>query len=358
MLDAADLRKPPMIRIPAEMDCIDHGSGGAPSVMRIARMPVPVPGAGEVLIRVAYAGVNRPDVAQRQGSYPPPPGASPVLGLEVSGHVAALGDGVAGLRVGDAVCALTNGGGYAQYVATPAAQVLPVPGGLSLREAASLPENYFTVWTNVFERGRLVAGETFLVHGGSSGIGLAAIQLARARGATVYTTVGSRAKAEVCERMGASVAIDYRNEDFVERVAALTAKRGVNLILDMVGGDYVQRNFKALAVEGRLVQIAFLNGPKATLDCTPIMVKRLTWSGSTLRPRSAADKAGIAARLREQVWPLLADGTIRTVIHETFELADAARAHELMESSAHIGKIMLRVAGEDELRSAPACAGG
>jgi putative PIG3 family NAD(P)H quinone oxidoreductase len=335
-----------MNQIPATMDFVDHGAGGAPSVLQAARMTVPVPASGEVLIRVAWAGVNRPDVAQRQGRYPPPPGASPVLGLEVAGHIVALGDGVTGWRVGDAVCALTNGGGYAQYVAAAAGQVLPVPHGLSLLQAAALPENFFTVWTNVFERGRLVAGETFLVHGGSSGIGLTAIQLARARGATVYTTVGSPEKAAVCERLGAAAAIDYRREDFVERVATLTARRGVDLILDMVGGDYIARNFKALALEGRLVQIAFLNGPKAEVDFTPLMVKRLSWSGSTLRPRSAADKAAIAAQLREQVWPLLSSAEVQPVIHETFELADAARAHELMESSRHIGKIMLRVAGE------------
>ena len=335
-----------MSQIPETMEFVDHGAGGPPSVLHVDRMPVPVPAAGEVLIRVAWAGVNRPDVAQRQGRYPPPAGASPVIGLEVSGHVVALGDGVGGLRVGDPVCALTNGGGYAQYVVTPVGQALPVPRGLSLLQAAALPENFFTVWTNVFERGRLVAGESFLVHGGSSGIGLTAIQLARARGATVYTTVGSPEKAAVCERLGASVAIDYRREDFVERIAALTARRGVDLVLDMVGGDYIARNFKALAIEGRLVQIAFLNGPRAEIDCTPLMVKRLTWTGSTLRPRSAADKAAIAAQLREHAWPLLEAGTVQTVIHETFDLADAARAHELMESSRHIGKIMLCVAGD------------
>ncbi|RPH61942.1 MAG: NAD(P)H-quinone oxidoreductase [Burkholderiales bacterium] len=335
-----------MSQIPATMDFVDYGDGGPPSVLRAGRMPVPVPAAGEVLIGVAWAGVNRPDVAQRQGRYPPPPGASKVIGLEVSGHVVALGEGVTGVKLGDAVCALTNGGGYAQYAVAPSGQVLPVPQGLSLLQAASLPENCFTVWTNVFERGRLLAGESFLVHGGSSGIGLTAIQLARARGATVYTTVGGPEKAAVCERLGATVAIDYRREDFVDRIAALTGRRGVDLILDMVGGDYIARNFRALAIDGRLVQIAFLNGPKAEIDCTPLMVKRLTWTGSTLRPRSAADKAHIAAQLREQVWPLLVEGKVQPVIHEVFELADAARAHELMESSRHIGKIMLRVAGD------------
>ncbi|OJX08940.1 MAG: NAD(P)H-quinone oxidoreductase [Burkholderiales bacterium 70-64] len=335
-----------MSEIASSMRYVEHGAGGPPAVLRPARTGVPRPGPGEVLIAVAFAGVNRPDVAQRQGRYPPPPGASPVLGLEVSGRVVALGEGVGGLRVGDAVCALANGGGYAEYAAVPAGQVLPVPQGLSLLQAAALPENFFTVWTNVFERGRLAAGESFLVHGGSSGIGLTAIQLAHARGATAYATVGGPEKAEACRRLGAAEAIDYRREDFVERIAALTGKRGVDLILDMVGGDYIARNFRALAVEGRLVQIAFLNGPKAEIDCTPLMVKRLTWTGSTLRPRSAADKAAIAVQLREQVWPLLASGKVQPVIHEVFDLDDAARAHELMESSRHIGKIMLRVAGE------------
>jgi len=335
-----------MSEIASSMRYVEHGAGGPPAVLRPARTGVPRPGPGEVLIAVAFAGVNRPDVAQRQGRYPPPPRAPPVLGLEVSGRVVALGEGVGGLRVGDAVCALANGGGYAEYAAVPAGQVLPVPQGLSLLQAAALPENFFTVWTNVFERGRLAAGESFLVHGGSSGIGLTAIQLAHARGATAYATVGGPEKAEACRRLGAAEAIDYRREDFVERIAALTGKRGVDLILDMVGGDYIARNFRALAVEGRLVQIAFLNGPKAEIDCTPLMVKRLTWTGSTLRPRSAADKAAIAVQLREQVWPLLASGKVQPVIHEVFDLDDAARAHELMESSRHIGKIMLRVAGE------------
>ncbi|MGD9943570.1 MAG: NAD(P)H-quinone oxidoreductase [Burkholderiaceae bacterium] len=331
--------------IPQSMKYCAHGAGGAPSVIILADGPVPAPAAGEVLIRVAYAGVNRPDVAQRQGTYPPPRGASPILGLEVAGEVVALGDGVSQWQIGDAVCALTNGGGYAEYVAVAAGQVLPVPRGLSLLQAAALPENFFTVWTNVFERARLVEGESFLVHGGSSGIGLTAIQLAHARGATVYTTVGNRDKAEVCERLGAKAAIDYRQEDFVERILALTDKRGVDVILDMVGGDYVARNLKLLATEGRLVQIAFLNGPRVELDLTPVMVKRLTMTGSTLRPRSPADKAHIAAQLAQQVWPLLEAGRVLPVIHETFELADASRAHELMESSRHIGKIMLKVAG-------------
>lgn len=328
------------------MKQVAHGDGGAPSVLHVVDAPVPQPAPGEVLIRVAYAGVNRPDVAQREGRYPPPAGASPVLGLEVAGEVVALGDGVERPRVGDLVCALANGGGYAEYAAVPCGQVLPVPRGLSLAQAASLPENHFTVWTNVFDRGRLQAGESFLVHGGSSGIGLAAIQLARARGATVYTTVGNAQKARACEHYGAAVAIDYRNEDFVERVRALTDRRGVDLILDMVGGDYVERNLRALALEGRLVQIAFLHGAKLQGDFTALMVKRLTWTGSTLRPRSAEEKARIAAQLREHVWPLLESGAVQPVIFETFDLAEAAAAHELMQSSRHIGKILLKVAGD------------
>ncbi len=335
-----------MSAVPSTMQQIAHGDGGAPSVLHLAEAAVPRPGSDEVLIRVAYAGVNRPDVVQRQGRYPPPPGASPVLGLEVSGEVAAVGDEVTGLRPGDAVCALTNGGGYAQYVVAPAGQVLPVPRGLSLLQAAALPENFFTVWTNVFERGRLIAGEAFLVHGGSSGIGLTAIQLARARGATAYATVGSAEKAAACERLGASAAIDYRREDFVERIRELTGRRGVDLILDMVGGDYLARNLKALAIEGRLVQIAFLNGSRIEADFTPLMIKRLTWTGSTLRPRTPAEKARIASQLREQVWPLLESGAVQPVIFESFELSEAAAAHALMESSRHIGKIMLKVAGD------------
>jgi len=345
-LPACDSPPDSMKTVPSRMKLIAHGEGGAPSVLQLADAPVPQPGPGEVLIRVAYAGVNRPDVVQREGRYPPPPGASPVLGLEVAGDVVATGDGVEGTRVGDAVCALVNGGGYAEYVVAPAGQVLPVPRGLTLAQAASLPENFFTVWTNVFDRGALRSGETFLVHGGSSGIGLAAIQLARARGATVYTTVGSAEKARACERYGAAATIEYRSEDFVERVRTLTERRGVNLILDMVGGDYVERNLRALAVEGRLVQIAFQQGAKLTADFTLLMVKRLHWTGSTLRPRTAAEKAHIATQLREHVWPLLESGTVQPVIFETFDLADARAAHELMQSSRHIGKILLKVAGD------------
>jgi putative PIG3 family NAD(P)H quinone oxidoreductase len=342
--------KPPtwssMKSIPSRMKQIAHGEGGAPSVMQLVDAPVPQPGPDDVLLRVAYAGVNRPDVAQREGSYPPPAGASPVLGLEAAGVVVAAGERVTDLHVGDRVCALLNGGGYAEYAVAPAGQALPVPAGLTLAQAASLPENFFTVWTNVFDRGGLCAGERFLVHGGSSGIGLAAIQLAHARGATVYTTVGSPEKARACERYGADAAIEYRNEDFVERVRALTDRRGVDLILDMVGGDYVARNLRALAVEGRLVQIAFLQGARIEADFTLLMVKRLRWTGSTLRPRSAEEKARIAVQLREHVWPLFESGALQPVIFETFDLADVRAAHELMQSSRHIGKILLKVAGD------------
>ena len=327
------------------MQFIDHGKGGAADVMAIAEAPLPQPQAGEVLIEVHYAGVNRPDVAQRAGSYPPPPGASPILGLEVAGRVHAVAADVTQWKVGDAVCALTPGGGYAQYCAAPAAHCLPIPKGLTLLQAAALPENFYTVWTNVFDRGGLKAGETFLVHGGSSGIGLCAIQLAKSFGATVYTTVGSQEKAQFCRDIGADAAINYREQDFVTEIAQLTGKKGVDLILDMVGGPYIEKNLKSLALEGRLVQIAFLQGSKVALDLMPIMIKRLSYSGSTLRPRTVAQKAAIAQDLLRQVWPLLESGKVKPVIHATFALKDAKRAHELMESSKHIGKIMLEVKG-------------
>lgn len=331
--------------IPATMNYIDHGAGGPPSVLELAEGPVPVAREGEVLVRVAYAGVNRPEVLQRSGSYPPPPGASPVLGLEVAGEVVARGPGATRWQLGERVCALVNGGGYAQYVVVPEGQALALPAGLGLLEAGGIPENYFTVWTNVFERGRLAAGESLLVHGGSSGIGLTAIQMAKAFGATVYTTVGTAEKAEFCRKAGADAAIVYRERDFVEEVATLTGKQGVNMVLDMVGGDYVARNLRCLALEGRLVQIAFLQPSKVEVDWMPLMLKRLTFTGSTLRPRSLADKAGIADALRQKIWPKIAEGRVLPHIHQVFELADAAAAHELMESSRHIGKIMLRVAG-------------
>jgi NADPH2:quinone reductase len=331
--------------LPATMHIIDHGRGGGPEVLVAATAPLPVPAADEILVRVAYAGVNRPDVLQRSGNYPPPPGASPLLGLEVSGHVVAVGPQAAGWQVGDAVCALTNGGGYAEYVTVPAGQALPVPSGLSLLQAAALPETFFTVWANVFERGRLAAGETLLIHGGSSGIGTTAIQMAKAWGATVYVTVGNPDKAHACRELGADEAINYRDQDFVAEVMRLTDKRGVDVILDMVGGDYMARNLKSLALEGRLVQIAFLQGSKADLDLMPVMLKRLTVTGSTLRARPAADKARLAAALRERIWPLLAQGRMLPVIEAQWPLEEAAQAHRRMESSAHIGKLMLRVAG-------------
>lgn len=330
-----------------EMRMIAARGAGGPEVLAAEQGPVPQPGTGEVLIKVAYAGVNRPDVMQRRGLYPPPPGASPIIGLEVAGHVAALGIGVAGLGEGDAVCALVAGGGYAEYCAAPAPQCLPVPKDLTLCEAAALPETFFTVWTNVFDRGRLQAGETFLVHGGTSGIGTTAIQLAHAFGARVFATAGNAEKCAFCKTLGAEAAIDYRNEDFVEIARRLTGGKGVDLILDMVGGSYVQRNLRALAVEGRLVQIAFQDGSDIRVDLLPILVKRLTLTGSTLRPRSVAEKGAIAAVLKDKVWPLLEAGRVKPVIHKVFPLAEAAAAHALMESSAHIGKIMLAVAPAD-----------
>ena len=329
--------------LPASMKFIDHGKGGGPDAMRIAEGPLPTLKPGDVLIEVAYAGVNRPDVAQRSGSYPPPPGASPYIGLEVAGRVAALGEGVNQWRVGDAVCALTPGGGYAEYCAAPASNCLPVPKGMALREAAALPENYFTVWTNVFDRGRLLAGETFLVHGGSSGIGITAIALAKAFGATVYTTVGNADKVAAVKKLGADAAINYREEDWAAEVAKLTGKKGVNLILDMVGAAYTEKNIKSLALEGRLVQIALLHGAKVELDIMPIMVKRLTFTGSTLRPRTVEQKAAIAQSLLVKVWPLIEQKKVGTIIHAEFALGDAPRAHEMMEGSTHIGKIVLKV---------------
>ncbi len=325
------------------MRYIDHGKGGPADCMKLADGPVPTPQPGEVLIDVHYAGVNRPDVLQRSGSYPPPPGASPFIGLEVAGHVCAVAPDVTQWKVGDAVCALTAGGGYAEFCVAPAGHCLPVPKGLSLLEAASLPENFFTVWSNVFDRGRLQAGESFLVHGGSSGIGLTAIQLAKAFGATVYTTVGNAEKVAFCEKIGADVVLNYREQDFAAEIWTRTAKKGVNLILDMVGGPYIARNLKSLALEGRLVQIAFLQESKVDIDCMPIMIKRLTFTGSTLRPRSVVEKTAIAQALQTRVWPLIEAGSIKPVVHQTFALGDAHRAHELMESSRHIGKIMLEV---------------
>ncbi len=342
----------------ATMQAVEIAAPGGPEMLVPCTRPVPVPRDGEVLIRVAAAGVNRPDCLQRAGVYPPPPGASDLPGLEVAGTVAALGPGdCAGLRVGDPVCALVSGGGYAQWCAAPALQCLPVPAGLSMVEAAALPETFFTVWSNVFDRGRLQPGERLLVHGGASGIGTTAIQLARAFGAEVFVTVGSAAKRQACETLGAQRAIEYRSEDFVAVVQALTGGRGVDVILDIVGGDYVARNVRALAPDGRLVQIGFLGssgrGCPVTLDFAPVMVKRLTLTGSTLRPRPVAFKAAIAAALRERVWPLVAAGQVRPLIQRTLPLADAAEAHRLLESNAVIGKLVLAV---DAAPAAPGAA--
>ena len=329
--------------LPARMRAVEITRPGGPDVLQIAERDVPRPKAGEVIIAVAAAGVNRPDCFQRAGSYAPPPGASDLPGLEVAGTVAALGEGVTQWRIGDQVCALTPGGGYAQYCATPASHCLPVPAGLTVAEAASLPETFFTVWINVFERARLAAGETLLVQGGSSGIGVTAIQLARAFGHRVFATAGSADKCAACERLGAERAIDYRKEDFIEVVKQLTAGKGVDVILDMVGGDYVPRELKCLATDGRLSIIAFLGGTRSTLDMGDILYRRLTITGSTLRPRSIEYKAQVAAALREKVWPLLDAGRLKPVIHQRFPLEQAAAAHALMESSAHIGKILLEV---------------
>jgi NADPH:quinone reductase len=307
---------------------------------------LPSAGANDVLIRVAYAGVNRPDVLQRTGSYAPPPGASPIMGLEVSGHVVAVGTDVTSWKIGDAVCALTPGGGYAEYCAAPAAHCLPIPPGLSLLEAAGVPENFFTVWVNVFETCKLKAGEKFLVHGGSSGIGLTAIQLAKAFGAEVFTTVGNEEKAAFCKAIGADHALNYKTQDWMTEIATITQKKGVNVILDMVGGSYIEKNLRILSLEGRYCFIAFLEGGSATIDFRPVMMKRQTITGSTLRARPDAQKAAIALALKEKVWPLLAAKKVKPVIHKTFALEDIVDAHKLMESSTHIGKIMLRVAGD------------
>jgi putative PIG3 family NAD(P)H quinone oxidoreductase len=329
--------------IPATMRYVDHGNGGGPEVLKVATREVPELGAGEVLIEVVAAGVNRPDCIQRSGRYPPPADASPHLGLEVAGRIVALGQGVTEWKIGEAVCALANGGGYADYAAAPAGQVLPVPAGLTMLQAAALPETYFTVWANLVERGRLAAGDTVLIHGGSSGIGITAILFAKASGATVICTVGNAQKAAACLALGADAAIDYRQQDFVAQTLKITGSRGVNLILDMVGGTYVEKNLKLLAVDGRLVQIAFLQPSKVEIDLMPIMTKRLTVTGSTMRPRSAANKADLAAALRSQVWPLLEQGRLLPSIYKVFALEQAAEAHALMESSEHIGKIMFSV---------------
>ncbi len=331
--------------LPARMMQIHYDGAGGPEVVRVGEGEVPRPGEGKVLIAVAAAGVNRPDLIQRTGKYPPPPGESAIPGLEVSGRVAAVGAGVAGVREGDEVCALLGSGGYADYALADAALCLPRPRALSLVDAAGVPETGFTVFDNVFTRGRLARGERFLVHGGSSGIGTTAIQLAKAFGAEVFTTAGSAKKCAFCRTLGADHAIDYREQDFVAEVRRLTDKRGVDVILDMVGGPYIAKNIRMLATDGRLVQIAFLQGAVAeTVDFTAMMVRRLTLTGSTLRARPLAKKAEVAAGLRENVMPLYDEGRVKPVIHATFPLAEARQAQELMESSAHIGKILLTTA--------------
>lgn len=329
--------------LPSVMEAVTMAAPGKPEVLVPGKKPVPVPQAGEVLIEVAAAGVNRPDILQRYGKYPPPPGAPDTLGLEVAGTVVATAPGVAWPQIGDKVCALVAGGGYAEYCAAPAAQCLPIPKGFSMVEAAAVPETFFTVWTNVFERGRLASGETFLCHGGASGIGTTAIQLAKAFGATVLATCGTAGKCAAVTKLGADRAINYRDEDFVAVAKEFTGGEGVDLILDMVGGDYIARNIDAAAVEGRIVQIAFLKSAKAELSFDAIMRKRLTYTGSTLRPRSVAQKGEIAAALRAKVWPLLDAGKVRPLIHATFPMAQAAQAHATMEADTHIGKLVLTV---------------
>lgn len=327
--------------IPETMACIEITEPGGPDVLKPATRPVPEPDAGEVLIAVRAAGVNRPDCIQREGNYAPPPGVTDIPGLEVAGEIAALGQDVSGWKPGDRVCALVAGGGYAEFVTAPAVQCLPIPAGLEMVEAAALPETFFTVWSNVFERARLMPGETFLVHGGSSGIGTTAIQLAAKMGSRVITTAGSEEKCRVCEELGAERTVNYKEEDFVEAAKDFTDGRGIDVILDMVGGDYLNRNIKALGPDGRHVSIAFLGGSKAEVNFMPVMLKRLTLTGSTLRPQPVERKAEIARALEEKVWPMIARGEIKPVIHATFPLAQAAEAHALMESSQHIGKIML-----------------
>jgi putative PIG3 family NAD(P)H quinone oxidoreductase len=322
---------------------VAYGADGTASSLHIADTAVPVPAAGQVLIRVHFAGINRPDIMQRQGLYPPPAGASPILGLEVAGVIAALGEGVQHWQVGQAVCALVPGGGYAEYCVTPAGQVLPVPDGLNLAQAASLPEVWFTVWANMVGLAQLASGERVLVHGGSSGIGLAAIQLARELGAEPVVTVGSREKAEFCVRFGAAAAIDYRHEDFVARLTELFGHESVDVVIDMIGAGYLARNLQVLRRDGRLVLIALQQGSRAQIDLGAILMRRLRLMGSTMRPRSIAEKTLIRDALRQRIWPAIAAGRVRTHLHASFPMADARQAHELMESSRHIGKIVLQI---------------
>ncbi|MBA8905635.1 NAD(P)H-quinone oxidoreductase [Aminobacter ciceronei] len=330
-------------KLPEKMLAVAISQPGGPRVLKAEKRDLPELGAGEILIRVHAAGVNRPDVQQRKGAYPAPPGASDLPGLEVSGEVAALGEGATRWRIGDAVCALTPGGGYAEYARVHETNALPMPTGFTFTEAAAVPETFFTVWHNVFERGALKAGETLLIHGGSSGIGTTAIQLASAFGAYVIVTAGSDDKCAACLKLGADRAINYRNEDFVEAVKDATGGKGADVILDMVGGDYVGRNYNAAAVDGRIVQIATQGGAVASADFSKLMVKRLTHTGSTLRPRTTEFKAGIAAALEAQVWPLLAVRRVAPVMDMIFPLKEAWRAHERMEEGEHIGKIVLDV---------------
>lgn len=332
-----------MGRIPDTMRAVVAEGGGGPEVLKVIHRPVPSPGEGEILVRVKAAGINRPDVLQRQGGYPPPPGAPDILGLEIAGEVAAADPNASRFAAGAPVMALVPGGGYAEYALVHESNALPIPQGLSWEEAGAIPETYFTVWTNVFERGRLRPGETLLVHGGTSGIGTTAIQLAKAFGATVIATAGTAAKCDACTRLGADLAINYRDADFVPAVKEATGGRGADVILDMVGGDYILRNHEAAAQDGRIVQIAFLKGSRVEVDFRRLMLKRLTHTGSTLRPRSVAEKAAIARALEDKVWPLLAQGRCRPVMDSTFALEDVAQAHARMDGGEHIGKIVLRL---------------
>ncbi|WP_231710978.1 NAD(P)H-quinone oxidoreductase [Xanthobacter dioxanivorans] len=335
-----EMSPPPL---PATMTVVTIAAPGGPEVLVPATRPVPSPAPGEVLVKVEAAGVNRPDVMQRKGLYPPPPGASDIPGLEIAGTVVALGAGASRFRLGERICALVTGGGYAQYCTTHESTALPIPDGLSAAEAAALPETVFTVWSNVFERGQLKAGETLLLHGGASGIGTTAIQLAKAFGARVVVTAGSDEKCAACVRLGADLAVNYRTQDFVAEVKSFTAGKGANVILDMIGGRYIQKNYEAAAQDGRIVQIAFQEGAKAEVDFMRLMLKRLTHTGSTLRSRPVAEKAALAAAIVETVWPLVRAGTVRPVVDATFPLADAASAHARMDASAHVGKIVLVV---------------
>ena len=332
-----------MEKLPAQMTVIGISKPGGPEVLLPETRSVPVPGPGEILVKVMAAGVNRPDVAQRSGAYPPPPGASDLPGLEIAGEVVALGEGAKKHKLGDKVMSLVAGGGYAQYCIAQDAQAMAVPSSLSIQEAGAIPETLMTVWHNVFERGALKAGETLLIHGGSSGIGTMAIQLAKAFGAKLIVTVGSQDKIDACLKLGADRAINYKNEDFVAVVKAETNNVGANLILDMVAGDYVDRNYDAAAVDGRIVQIATLNGPKVSVNIAKVMVKRLTHTGSTLRPRTNADKAAMVAAIEAKVMPLLREGRVKPLMDSSFPLEKAADAHRRMETSAHIGKIVLEV---------------